>query len=509
MSASAVASAATAPYQVVQFIDGVHHRGTDNDSFFRTINPATNTVIANVQQASMADVDAAVISAQAGFLKWSAMSAKERSVILFRAAALLKERNVELAELEVEDTGKPISEANCVDILSGADAIEYFAGLVLSMQGTQQQLTADQWFYTRREPLGVCAGIGAWNYPIQIACWKSAVALATGNAMIFKPSEETPLSVMKLAEIYIEAGVPKGVFNVVQGNGAVGMMLSRHPAIAKVSFTGEVGTGRKVMADAAGSLKSVTMELGGKSPLLIFDDVNLESAVHGAMLANFYTQGEVCTNGTRVYVQRSIYEPFMALLKEKTKKMVVGNPMNPGTHVGALISKRHLEKVCGYFEQGIAEGAELLCGGRRFVPKETDMSAEDYAGCKDGNFVLPTVFGHCNETMSIVKDEIFGPLMSVLVFDTEVEVIARANDTHFGLAAGVFTESLSRAHRVVHQLQAGICWINAWGNSPSEMPVGGYKASGIGRENGPETLMHYTQTKSVFVSMTPIDNVFC
>jgi len=310
-----------APYQVFQFIDGVHHKGTD-DAFFPTINPATNTTIANVQQASITDVDAAVVSAQAGFLKWSAMSAKERSLILFKAAALLKERNIELAELEVADSGKPISEANCVDILSGADAIEYFAGLVLSMQGQQQQLSADQWFYTRREPLGVCAGIGAWNYPVQIACWKSAVALATGNAMVFKPSEETPLSVMKLADIYVEAGVPAGVFNVVQGNGLVGQMLSRHPAIAKVSFTGEVGTGKKVMADAAGSLKSVTMELGGKSPLIIFDDVNLESAVHGAMLANFYTQGEVCTNGTRVYVQRGIYSQFMAMLKEKTQKMV-------------------------------------------------------------------------------------------------------------------------------------------------------------------------------------------
>ena len=493
--------------EVYQFIHGKSHRGKE-DNFFPSINPATNNIIANVQQACQEDVNTAVSSAQEGFKVWSALSTKERSVILFKAAAILRERNDDLARLEVKDSGKPISEALVVDIVSGADVIEYYAGLIVTMTGDQQPLSDTQFFYTRREPLGVCAGIGAWNYPIQIACWKSAVALAAGNAMIFKPSEETPLSVMKLAEIYVEAGVPAGVFNVVQGNGQVGQMLSRHPDIAKVSFTGECGTGKKVMADAASSLKSVTMELGGKSPLIIFEDVDLDSAVNGAMLANFYTQGEVCTNGTRVFVHRSICNDFLAKLKMKTEKMRLGNPMNEQTHVGALINKRQLDKTMKYIALGSAQGARLVCGGQKWEPDATTMSESDYEQCKNGNFVLPTVFADCTDDMAIVKEEIFGPVMSVLVYDTEEEVVQRANNTLFGLAAGIFTNDLSRAHRVIHQLQAGICWINSWGDSPAEMPVGGYKASGIGRENGKETLAHYTQVKSVFISLAPIGDPF-
>ena len=284
--------------KVYQFIHGKSHVG-EGMEFIDVINPATNVKFAETQIATRTDVDAAYESSLSGFKTWSAMTAKARSTILLNAGRILRERNQELAELEVKDTGKPISEANVVDILSGADVIEYYAGLICATQGEQQSLTSDQFFYTRREPLGVCAGIGAWNYPIQIAMWKSGVCLAAGNAMIFKPSEETTLSVMKLAEIYIAAGVPPGVFNVVQGDGRVGAMLSTHPHIAKVSFTGSCEIGRRVMAAAAGSLKSATMELGGKSPLIIFPDTDVETAVSGALLANFYTQGEVCTNGTR------------------------------------------------------------------------------------------------------------------------------------------------------------------------------------------------------------------
>lgn len=276
-------------------------------------------------------------------------------------------------------------------------------------------------------------------------------------------------------------------------------MLSRHPHIAKVSFTGECGTGKRVMADAASTLKHVTMELGGKSPLIIFDDVDVEHAVNGAMLANFYTQGEICTNGTRVFVQRGILDTFLARLREKTLALRVGDPQDPSTHIGALISKRHLSKVLGYIAKGKEEGASILVGGEAYCPE---------GACSNGNFVLPTVFTGCRDDMSIVKDEIFGPVMSVLVFDTEEEAIRRANNTPYGLAAGVFTNNVSTAHRVVAQLQAGICWINAWGDSPAEMPVGGYKASGVGRENGPETLHHYTQTKSVYVSLAPIQSPF-
>ncbi|MCJ8298058.1 MAG: betaine-aldehyde dehydrogenase [Pseudomonadales bacterium] len=476
------------------YIDGSYCDASSNNTF-ASYNPATGELLAQVQEASLADVDRAVDSAERGFVIWSAMSPTERGRIMLRAVALLRERNDELAMLEVLDTGKPIQEADCVDIESGAEVIEYYAGLATSISGEQQDLGGSNFFYTRREPLGVCAGIGAWNYPIQIAMWKSAPALAAGNAMIFKPSEETPLSVLKLAEIYTEAGVPDGVFNVVQGDGKVGQALSRHPRIAKVSFTGECGTGKKVMADAASSLKEVTMELGGKSAFIAFGDANLENAVSGALLANFYTQGEVCTNGTRVFVHSSIYDEFVDKIKVRTEKMIVGDPRDANTQVGALISKAHMHKVLGYIEAAKEAGARLVCGGEQVTS----------GSLAKGNFVRPTVFADCTDTMPNVTDEIFGPVMSILKFDTEEEVLARANNTEFGLAAGIFTQDFSRAHRVIAKLQAGICWINTWGSSPAQMPVGGYKQSGIGRENGLATLNAYSQVKSVYIELGDVE----
>ena len=476
------------------YIDGRYQDATSGETFL-SYNPATGEPMAEVQQASQSDVDKAVASAQAGFEVWSAMTAMERSRILRKAVSLLRERNDELALLEVQDTGKPIQEADCVDIATGADVIEYYAGLAPTLQGEQQDLGGSNFFYTRREPLGVIAGIGAWNYPVQIAMWKSAPALAAGNAMVFKPSEVTPLTVLKLAEIYTEAGVPDGVFNVVQGDYRVGQALTAHSGVQKVSFTGESGTGRKIMADSAGTLKHVTMELGGKSPLIVFEDAELDNAVSGAMLANFYTQGEVCTNGTRVFVHASLYDAFLERVAERTQKMVIGDPTDPATQVGALVSEEHMEKVLGYMQAGQQEGARLLVGGGR----------ADVSGFEEGYFVQPTVFADCTDSMSITREEIFGPVMSVLKFDSEDEVIARANDTDYGLAAGVFTHDFSRAHRVIAKLQAGICWINTWGASPAEMPVGGYKLSGVGRENGVETLHHYTQTKSVYVELGKVE----
>ncbi|OXX25863.1 betaine-aldehyde dehydrogenase [Vibrio sp. V08_P9A1T1] len=472
------------------YINGTLRSATSGERF-DTYNPATGEVIARLQHASANDVEQAITSAKQGFAVWSRMTATERSRILLKAVKILRERNDELAVLEVLDTGKPIQEANCVDIATGADVIEYFANLAPSLQGEQQPLNDHQFFYTRREPLGICAGIGAWNYPIQIAMWKSAPALAAGNVMIFKPSEETPLSALKLAEIFSEARVPDGVFNVVQGDYRVGQMLTAHPDIAKVSFTGESGTGKVVMADSARSLKSVTMELGGKSPLIIFDDAKLDQAVSAAMVANFYTQGEVCTHGTRVFVHDSLYDAFVAQLKLRTEQLVIGDPMDINTQIGALISKPHLNKVLTAIEQAKTSQATLLTGGYQVTDNGLDK----------GNFVAPTVFIDCTDGMAHVQQEIFGPVMSVLKFSDEDEVIARANGTQYGLAAGVFTQNLSRAHRVIHQLQAGICWINTWGDSPAEMPVGGYKHSGIGRENGIETLKHYTQTKSILVEL--------
>lgn len=479
------------------YIHGAHTAATSGETF-ESVNPATGQTFASIDQASQKDVDAAVASAQAGFAVWSNMMPVERARILLKAVHILRERNDELAQLEVQDTGKPMQEANCVDVASGADVIEYYAGLISAMQGTQQDLGKDAFFMSRREPLGVCAGIGAWNYPIQIACWKSGPCLAAGNAMVFKPSEETPLSVMKLAEIFTEAGMPDGVFNVVQGDYRVGQMLTAHKDIAKVSFTGESGTGKKIMADSAVNLKQVTMELGGKSPLLVFDDAKLDNAVSGAMLANFYTQGEVCTNGTRVYVQEGIYDRFVEQVVARANAIKLGDPQDLETQMGALISAKHLEKVLGYIEAAKATDAKLVCGGKRHQSPAT----------KDGYFVEPTVFVDCTDDMVHVREEIFGPVMSILKFTDEDEAIQRANDTDYGLAAGVFSQDVSRAHRVINQMQAGICWINSWGDSPAEMPVGGYKQSGVGRENGPETLHHYTQVKSVFVRLDDIESPY-
>lgn len=470
----------------------------DSGETFDVINPATGKVIYQVEVADGKIKQEAITSAQSGFATWSAMSAIQRSRILLKAVALLRERNDELAEIEVLDTGKPWQEASVVDVESGADSIEFFAGLAPGIEGNQQQVDGD-FYYTRREALGICAGIGAWNYPLQIACWKAAPALACGNSMIFKPSEETPLGALKLAEIFTEAGIPDGVFNVVQGAGEVGSWLSHHPDIAKVSFTGEVGTGKKVMAGAATTLKDVTMELGGKSPLIIFDDADIDNAVSAAMLGNFYTQGEVCTNGTRVFVQESAYPKFIEKLLQRTRQnIIVGDPMDPETNFGALISKKHFDLVSDYIKVGIKEGATLLHGGTSLQPDNAP----------NGYFIAPTIFTDCTDGMTICREEIFGPVMSVLIFIDEDEVVARANATDYGLAAAVFTQDINCAHRVIHKMEAGICWINSFGASPAQMPVGGYKQSGIGRENGLVTLNHYTQIKSVYVGLQPLDSPF-
>ena len=478
----------------------IHGEFLENNSqqTFSVKNPATDDVIYQVEVADESIQLKAIESAQQGFETWSAMAPVERSRILQKAASLLRERNDELARIEVMDTGKPIQEADCVDVQTGADVIEYFAGLAPTQVGSQQSV-GDDFFYTRKEPLGICAGIGAWNYPLQIACWKSGPALAAGNVLIFKPSEETPLGAIKLAQIFIEAGMPPGVFNVVQGAAEVGQWLCKSPDIEKVSFTGEVGTGKKIMQSAASNLKEVTMELGGKSPLIVFDDADISQAVSAAMLGNFYTQGEVCTNCTRVYVHKNVYQQFIDELKTRTESNIIaGDPLDPKVNFGALISKNHMQLVMSYIEKGKAEGANLLTGGQLLSPESAP----------NGYFIAPTVFTDCHDDMCIVKEEIFGPVMSVLTFEDEADVIQRANNTELGLGAGVFSLNIQRAHRVIHQLKAGICWINSYGNSPAEMPVGGYKQSGIGRENGIETLNSYTQSKSVYVGMNPIDSPF-
>ena len=465
---------------------------------FASLNPATGEILGHVTVAGEAEVNAAVSAAMKAQARWGALPGVERARVLRCAADILRSRNQELAELETLDTGKPIQETRVVDVVSGADCLEYFAGLAHSLAGEHIDLGPGAFGYTRREPLGVVAGIGAWNYPLQIACWKAAPALACGNAMIFKPAELTPLSAVKLQEVFLEAGLPAGVFQVVQGFAETGRLLTRHAGINKVSLTGEVGTGKAVMTDAAQTLKSVTLELGGKSPLIVFGDAKLDNAVGGAMLANFYSSGQVCSNGTRVFVHRSIKAQFLERLVARVKAMKIGDPMHPDTQVGALISEQHMNKVLSYIARGRAEGARVVTGGKR-------VTAGDLAR---GFFVEPTVFDECRDDMGIVREEIFGPVMSVLAFDDEDEVVERANATPFGLAAGVFTNDLTRAHRVIGRLQAGTCWINHYNVTPVELPFGGVKQSGLGRENGRAALEHYTQLKSVYVAMGDVESPY-
>src|SRR5215213_3616850 len=369
---------------------------------FVTINPASGESLGEVEIAGKEEVERAVAAARAGQAVWGAMTGAERGRILRRVADILRARNDELAHLETLDTGKPIQETSVVDVLSGADCIDYFAGLAATLTGEHVDLGPSAFGYTRREPLGIVAGIGAWNYPIQIACWKAAPALACGNAMVFKPAELTPLTATYLAEALTEAGLPDGVFNVVQGDARTGKALVAHPGIRKVSLTGEAGTGRIVMAEAAKTLKHVTLELGGKSPLIIFDDAKLDNAVSGALLGNFYSAGEVCSNGTRVFVHRKLRDAFLEKLTSRVSRMVIGDPLDRKTQVGALVSADHMEKVLGYIEKGKAEGARVVTGGGRVTE----------GGLGKGAFVAPTVFDACSDEMAIVREEIFGPVMT-------------------------------------------------------------------------------------------------
>ncbi len=472
------------------FVDGAYVEDTSG-AVIDVIYPATGEVIAQVREATPAVTGRALAAAARAQKEWASRKPVDRARVLQRAAAIIRERNRELSVLETLDTGKPLQETLVADASSGADALEYFAGLAPTVTGETIPLGRD-FAYTIREPLGVCVGIGAWNYPTQIACWKAAPALAFGNAMVFKPSETTPLCALKIAGIFVEAGLPPGLFNVVQGRGAVGAALVTDPRVAKVSLTGSVPTGRKVYAMAADGVRHVTMELGGKSPLVIFDDASLEDAVGGALMANFYSAGQVCSNGTRVFVQKGIKERFLSRVTARARAIRLGDPLDEATQMGPLASAAQRDKVLAYIAAGRAEGARLVTGGGR-------------GAMNTGFYVEPTVFADVTDGMTIAREEIFGPVMCVLDFTDEDEAVARANATEFGLSAGVFTADLARGHRMAAALQAGTTWINAYNLTPVEAPFGGTKMSGVGRENSRAAIEHYTQVKSVYVNLGPVE----
>ncbi|OAP55681.1 hypothetical protein AYL99_09833 [Fonsecaea erecta] len=479
------------------FYAGKPQPSSPSPNTFHSIDPSTGKNVCTIHTSSQSSIDSAISSARTAFPSWSSTPPVERARILHKAVSILRSRNDELAKIETIDTGKPFSETSTVDIVTGADVLEYFANLVASggLNGESFRLRDSAWVYTSKEPLGVCVGIGAWNYPIQIALWKSAPCLAAGNTMVYKPSEVTPLHGQFLAEVYKEAGVPDGVFNVVYGAGEVGAYLTKHPVVAKVSFTGQVSTGRKVAGSAAGEMKYVTMELGGKSPVIVLPDVDVEQAVDGAIMANFFSTGQVCTNGTRVFVPRHLKPEFERVLLQKLKYVRPGELMDMNTNFGPLVSKAHYDKVTSYIKYGIeGDKAKLLHGG-------LDQPAHLPAHLRSGFWVQPTVFTDCTDDMRIVKEEIFGPVMAILPYDSLDEAVARANDTELGLAAGVFGRDINQCHTVIKQLQAGITWVNTWGESPAEMAVGGWKQSGVGVENGRRGLEAWVRNKSTLVEM--------
>lgn len=476
------------------FVNGAALASTSGKRF-ETRHPGNDQVICEVETAGQAEVDAAVAAAKAAFEVWSNTPAAERGAILRRATAILRERNQALAELETLDTGKPISETGVVDVATGADVVDYFAGVAQSIHGQHVDLPPEAFAMVRREPVGVCAGIGAWNYPIQIAMWKSGPALACGNTMVFKPAEQTPLTALRLAEIYMEAGMPPGVFNVVQGAAETGAMLVNHADVEKVTLTGSVEVGKIVMAEAAKDLKKVTLELGGKSPIIVFNDANIGNALNAALVGNFYSAGQVCSNGTRVFVHSSIHDEFVERLKERTEAIRVGDPFDPDTQLGPLVTREHYEKVVRYLDTAKQSAARHVCGG-------------DTVDLDNGYYVSPAVFADCADDMPFVRDEVFGPLMSVLSFDDEDNAVERANRTHFGLSGAVFTGDFARAHRVANRLQAGSVWINDYNITPPEVPFGGYKQSGLGRENGLQAIEHYTQVKTIYANLGDVPKTY-
>ena len=474
-------------------------------STFTSVDPSTGQPLATIYTSTKSQLDDAVASAQAAFPAWSQTPAPKRAAILLKAATILRERNDELALTETLDTGKAWSETSTVDVVTGADVLEYYAHFIASgLPGQNTRLRTDAFVLTNREPLGVCAGIGAWNYPIQIALWKSAPCLAAGNCMVYKPSEVTPLHANTLAQIYIEAGVPPGVFNVVYGDGpSAGAPLVAHEGIAKVSFTGQVSTGSKVASEAAKGMKGITMELGGKSPLVILPDADVNEAADVAMVANFFSTGQVCTNGTRVFVPDTLLSRVEEALVQRCREGIrMGLPRDEKTNFGPVVSAAQQDKVNMYIRHGRdVDRARVLYDGSSDAQKKKPT---------DGGFwVQPVIFSDCTDNMRVVREEIFGPVMCILPYSTKgksqeqwlPELIRRANDTPMGLAAGVVSSDVGLAHDVIRQLDAGITWINTWGESPAEMPVGGWKMSGVGLENGFEGIQAYTRTKSTLVQL--------
>ena len=471
------------------WIDGEWSDATDGRSV-ANVNPATHETIAEIQWAGVADVDRAVHSARSAAHRWGSMNPHKRSRLLWNLADLLEANAEELAHLETADNGKPLFESLKVDLPSVVENFRYFAGLADKVQGSTIPVAGPFLNYTLREPVGVVGIITPWNFPLSLAAWKGAPALACGNTVVLKPAEQTPLTALRLGELAVEAGFPPGVLNVVAGDGETGAALVRHPAVDAIAFTGSTEVGKIVMRTAADTLKKVSLELGGKSPNIVFADADLKSAVRGASTGIFYGKGEVCAAGSRILVESGIYDDFVAAFSKRAEQMTVGDPLDSNTRLGAIVSEEQTERVLSYIAAGKNEGARLVAGGERAQVNGT------------GNFVTATVFADVNSEMTIAREEIFGPVAAILRFEDVEDAIRLGNETIYGLAAGVWTRDIGKAHRVASALQAGTVWINTYNQYDSSSPFGGYKASGFGRDLGyAAALDKYTQTKSVWVAM--------
>ena len=472
-------------------IDG---QWVDGSKKFDTINPATEEVLAEITEASPADVDRAVEAARRAFEDrngpWRKLSASERGRLIWKLADLIEKNIEELAELETLDNGKPIFESRYVDMPMVIDVLRYYAGLATKIHGETVNTFETAFTYTLREPVGVVGLIVPWNFPLLLASWKLGPALACGNTLVLKPAEQTPLTALKLGELVIEAGFPSGVVNILTGGPETGKAIVTHPGIDKIAFTGSTAVGKEIMRGAADTLKRVTLELGGKSPNIVFADADIDNAVKGAINGIFYGKGEVCNAGSRLFLESKLKDDFTEKLVARASKMRPADPLDPKTRLGAIVSQEQMKTVLGFIEAGKSEGAKLVSGGNR-----TSVN-----GGK-GFFIEPTIFGDVKNDMKIAQEEIFGPVLSVLTFDDIDEVIERANNNPYGLAAAVWTRDVKKAHMVSRRLKAGTVWINTYGLMDAALPFGGYKSSGFGRELGAHAIEHYTELKTVWLNM--------
>jgi aldehyde dehydrogenase (NAD+) len=472
----------------------INGQWTDGSKKFDTINPATGEVLTQVVEASPEAVDRAVAAARKAFEDrggaWRKMSASERGRLIWRLADLVEQHIDELAELETLDNGKPIFESRYVDVPMVIDVLRYYAGWATKIHGETVNTFETAFTYTLREPVGVVGLIIPWNFPLLLASWKLGPALACGNTIVLKPAEQTPLTALRFGELAIEAGVPPGVLNIVTGGPETGKAIVRHPGIDKIAFTGSTAVGKEIMRSSADTLKRVTLELGGKSPNIVFADSDIDSAVKGAINGIFYGKGEVCNAGSRLFVENKVQNEFLEKLVNRAKKLQPADPLDPKTRLGAIVSQEQMQTVLGYVETGKREGAKLIAGGNR-------VSVD---GGK-GYFLEPTIFGDVTNDMKIAQEEIFGPVLAALSFDDIDQVIDLANRNQYGLAAAVWTRDIKKAHSVSRQLKAGTVWINTYGLMDAALPFGGYKSSGFGRELGMHAIEHYTELKTVWLNL--------